>query len=85
MIDFLNHAHHLPGDELVPLVVACEIELRERLSFLALMAELTANAESAGEVAHGSDNFHYGRRVRNDLRVDQRVRRKFPRRLRRCD
>src|SRR5829696_3394491 len=84
-IDLLDHTHHLPRDDLVALRVAGEIELGKRLPFAANVTELTANAESAREVAHGTYHVGHGRRVWKDLCVDQRVRWKLARKLRRGD
>src|SRR5713226_8545570 len=81
-IDLSQHAHHLTCNQFVALLIAGEIEFGEGLTLAANVAELTADTKCARKVAHGADHFNYWSRVRNDLRVDQRVRRKFSRRLR---
>jgi hypothetical protein len=84
-VDLLDHAHHLSRYELVALLVTGEIKLREWLPFATDVTELAANSEGAGEVAHGADDIHDGRRVRKNLGVDERVGWEFASRLRRGD
>src|SRR5688500_18788019 len=74
-IDLLHHAHHLSRDELGALLVNGEVEALQRHPFFAHVAKLTAHAESEGNVSHRADDFGDGRRTRDDLHVDERVRR----------
>src|SRR4051812_24549069 len=72
-IDLGDHLHHLPRDELGALLIGREVELLERLPFLSDMAELAANTEVPGEVAHDADDLDYRRRLWDDVHVDERV------------
>jgi len=72
-IDLLNHQHHLPGDELRVFFVLREVETLEKHPLFADVAELAAHAERTGDVAHGADDLHHGRRFGEHLGVDERV------------
>src|SRR4051794_35551120 len=80
-VDLSEHAHHLSCDLFVPLVVARKIEFGKRLSFTSDVTELAANTECGGEVAHRADHVDHGSRMRNDLRVDEPIRRELVRGL----
>ena len=82
-VDLLDHAHHVPRRQLRALLVLGKVKLPERLAFLPDVTELAAHTEGAGEVAHDPDDVHDGRVFRNDLNVDERVRREMAGRLRR--